>query len=270
MPDETTPPPDGPAGDGASPADEIVPMTEVAPEAVDPAAAKVVQKKVKEKATKKEVRNAYDDLGTKRGVETMFRTAYRVNMDLSSLADAKANIMISINGLIISILISGISSRIDSNPYLLIPATIFLVGCLASIIFAVLAARPRVQTETVTLQQVRNRSANLLFFGNFAHLSRHEFVEGMRELMVDSRGLYESMMLDIYGVGSVLQKKYTLLRWSYTLFMIALVTGVLGFIAGMVYGAVTPDVNPTYTTPGAAAPATALPSAADPGGLLGN
>lgn len=264
MPDSIPESNDTSTADGTTSAEPkteaVVPMTEVAPEAVDPAAAEAVQQAARKKASKKEVEKAYDDLGTKRGVETMFRTAYRVNMDLTSLADSKANIMISINGLIISILIGGISSRVDSNPYLLIPATIFLVGCLASIIFAVLAARPRVQTNQVTLDQVRNRSANLLFFGNFAHLSRVEFVEGMRELMVDSRGLYESMMLDIYGVGAVLQKKYTLLRWSYSLFMIALVLGVIGFILAMGYGAVVPG-SPVYTVPPTAAPV-------DPGGIL--
>ena len=265
MPDPTTPQDaprvDVPQGDGAPSEETVVPLSEVAPEEIDPATTGAVQKATKKKkASEKELKNAYDDLGTKRGVETMFRTAYRVNMDLSSLADAKANIMISINGLIISILIGGISSKIDANNYLLYPATIFLIGCLASIIFAVLAARPRVQTTEVTLEQVRNRSANLLFFGNFAHLRRDEFVEGMRELMVDSRGLYESMMLDIYGVGSVLQKKYSLLRWSYTLFMIALILGVTGFIGAMYFGATEVPTGGPYTP--------AVPNPAETGGLF--
>ena len=257
MADPTTPAPEpasgaAPAGDGSTP--ETVPMTQVAPTVVDPARTDAVQKATKKKkaATEKDLQKTYEDLGTKRGVETMFRTAYRVNMDLTSLADSKANIMISINGLIISILIGGISSKLDANPWLLVPSTIFLVGCLTSIIFAVLAARPRVQTTEVTLNQVRNRSANLLFFGNFAHLSRDEFVVGMRELMVDSRALYESMMLDVYGVGSVLQKKYTLLRWSYTLFMIALVLGVIGFIIVMIYASGDPSggvYTPAVPTP---------------------
>lgn len=245
-------------GIGASAA--TVAMTEVAPEVGSPARAEAIQKAAHQKklASEKELTKAYDDLGTKRGVETMFRTAYRVNMDLTSLADAKANIMISINGLIISILIGGISSKLDANPWLLVPSTIFLIGCLSSVIFAVLAARPRVQTTEVSLDQVRDRSANLLFFGNFAHLTRDEFVTGMRELMVDSRGLYESMMLDIYGVGSVLQKKYTLLRWSYTLFMTALFFGVIGFIIVMVYASGDPGAS-IYTPAVPAAPDGGLP-----------
>ena len=232
---------------------KTVPMTEVAPGAIDPEVARAVADETRKKASKKEVQATYDDLGTKRGVETMFRTAYRVNMDLSSLADAKANIMISINGLIVSILIASISPGIEKNPWLLIPTSLFLVGCLVSLIFAVLAARPRLQKETVTLADVRNRTANLLFFGNFSYLSRDEFVTGMRELMVDSRGLYESMMLDIYGVGSVLQKKYRMLQFSYTAFLIALVVGVLGFISVFYYlSTADPGI---YTPPAGAAPA---------------
>ena len=209
-------------------------MTGVAPDAVDAEAARAVAEEVQKttaQATKKEVDATYDSLGTKRGVETMFRTAYRVNMDLSQLADAKANIMISINGLIVSILIASISPGIEKNPWLLLPTSLFLIGCLISLIFAVLAARPRIQTQTITLDDVRNRSANLLFFGNFSYLSRDEFVTGMRELMVDSRALYESMMLDVYGVGVVLQKKYRMLQLSYSAFLVALVVGVLGFIS---------------------------------------
>ena len=209
----------------------------------------------KKKASAEEVQKTYDDLGTKRGVETMFRTAYRVNMDLSSLADAKANIMISINGLIVSILIASISPGIEKNPWLLIPTSLFLVGCLVSLIFAVLAARPRIQTEQITLRDVRNRAANLLFFGNFSHLTRDDFVTGMRELMVDSRALYESMMLDVYGVGVVLQKKYTMLRFSYTAFLIALVVGVLGFIGVFVWAS-TGGTDPGIYAP---APGTVAP-----------
>lgn len=169
-------------------------------------------------------------LGSDRGIETMFRTLYTVNMDLSSLADTKANIMISINGLIISILLAAISPKIDSNPILLIPTTLLLVACLVSLVFAVLSARPRVQSEPVTLDQVRTNEANILFFGNFANMERDDFLTGMRELMLHTDNLYHSMMLDIFGLGLVLRKKYGLLRISYTVFMIGLIIGVLAFI----------------------------------------
>ena len=125
-------------------------------------------------------------LGTSRGVETVFRTSYRVHMDLSSLADAKANIMISINGIIISIIIASISPKIDSNTFLLIPTSILLLSCLISIVFAVLAARPRVSSNVVTLEDFRSQQCNVLFCGNYVSMPEEDFIEGMTDLMEDA------------------------------------------------------------------------------------
>lgn len=169
-------------------------------------------------------------LGTKRGIETLFRSSYRVNMDLSALADAKANIMISINGLIISILIASLAPGIEKNWWLVLPSSLFLLGCLVSITFAVLAARPRAPRNEFSPSEALSQRKNLLFFGNFSHMREDEYVGVLKEVVMDSTRTYEMMMKDIYGVGSVLQKKYVLLSKSYTVFLVALVVGVLGFI----------------------------------------
>ena len=65
--------------------------------------------------------------GTNRGVETMFRSAYRVQMELTSLADNKANMMTSINGIIISIIIAAVAPKLDANPWLLVPTMSILL-----------------------------------------------------------------------------------------------------------------------------------------------
>lgn len=215
-----------------SPLTEVLEEADV--EAVALAAAEAVEearaeRKARKKAEKKK-KEGKAELGSSRGVETMFRTSYRVHMDLSSLADTKANIMISINGLILPILLGAISPKIDSNPWLLIPTTVLMVGCLISMVFAIRSARPRVSDDPVTLEQVRRNSANILFFGHFANMSRDDFETGMTELMMDNDRLYRNMIRDLYGLGSVLTLKFKLLRTSYTVFMIAIVTGVLLFI----------------------------------------
>jgi len=166
----------------------------------------------------------------KRGVETMLRTTYRVHMDLTSLADAKSNIMISINGIIISIIIASISPKIDTNPWLLIPTSFLLVGCLVSIIYAVISARPRVPRNPISLTEIQKQEGNILFFGHYSHLSEEEFEEGMTEVMIDRNLMYRNMIRDIYGLGSVLSRKFSLLRVSYNMFMIALTLGILSFI----------------------------------------
>ena len=172
-----------------------------------------------------------EEIGTKRGIETLFRSSYRVHMDLTSLADAKANIMISINGLIVGIVLGGTATRIDANPYLLYPTVVLLVGCLLSLTFAVLAARPRVYKEPFTLADANSGKMNLLYFGNFTQISRDDFETGMRSLVVSGERIYVDMMRDLYGIGSVLDKKFDMLRISYAVFLMALIIGGGMFIA---------------------------------------
>jgi hypothetical protein len=174
-------------------------------------------------------------LGTNRGVETLFRSAYRVQMDLTGLADNKANMMISINGLIISIIIAAVAPKLDANPWLLIPTTIFLLGTLVSIVYAILAARPRVSSVPITLEDLEHSGGNILFFGDFANLSQDDFTAGMIDLLQDKTVIYETMIRNIYGLGSVLRKKFALLKVAYTAFMIALVLGVTSFIGVFVW-----------------------------------
>lgn len=252
MADAPTQTSDSPAGDGASPETTPAPVASTSPastglsvaDAAVPDVLAVVpeKKKKKKKKDKPEIDPNDPDslfvaLGQTRGVETLFRTSYRVNMDLTALADAKANIMISINGLIVSILIASIAPKVDANPWLLVPTSVFLLGCLVSLIFAVLSARPRVQSHVVSLEESRRHHTNLLFFGNFAHLTESDFKIAIKERMLDPVDLYGMMLSDIYGVGSVLQRKYTLLRASYGAFIIALVMGVVGFIGIFSYAA---------------------------------
>lgn len=185
-------------------------------------------KKEKKKKKKK------GKLGSDRGIETMFRTSYRTHIDMSGLADSKANIMISINGLIMSIMIASISPKIDTNRWLLLPTSILLISCLTSMLFAILAARPRVTTRALTLDDVRGERANILFFGNFVNLRESEFITGMAELLQNPDNLYITMLKDIYSLGNVLQQKFYYLRWAYTVFMTGLAAGVLAFIIVLV------------------------------------
>jgi len=195
----------------------------------------------KKEKNKKKDKDKDKGLGTSRGVETMFRMAYRSHLTLSQMADNKANIMISINGIMISVVIASISPKIDANPWLLVPTGVLLVGCAVSLVYAVLAARPRVTQQKLTLEDVERNDANILFFGNFVRLSEPEFVTGLTKLMQDTERLYVNMMRDIYGLGRVLQRKYTLIRTSYTVFMVALVVSVLLFV-GVFMGVANPEV----------------------------
>ena len=164
-----------------------------------------------------------------RGVETMYRTAYRTHVNLSSIADNKANIMLSINAIIISITISTLVPNFESNEKLILPTIVLLVVCLLSIIFATLSTRPKVTEGKVTRADIEQKKSNLLFFGNFYNMPLEDFNWGITEMIKDTDFLYSSMTRDLYYLGIVLAKKYKYLRFCYGIFMYGLIIAVAVF-----------------------------------------
>lgn len=166
-----------------------------------------------------------------RGIETMFRVALRNHITLSDIADTKANILLSVNAIIISLVLSNLVSKLDnpSNDYLILPTLIFALFTVASIVLSVLATRPNVTSGKFTKEDVANKKVNLLFFGNFHKMKLDEFEWAMTEMMQDRDYLYGSLTKDLYFLGLVLNRKYSLLRITYTVFMIGIVISVLAF-----------------------------------------
>ena len=166
-----------------------------------------------------------------RGVETMYRTTYRTHTNLSSLADSKANLMLSVNVIVISILASNLLPKLQDNPdlRLIIPTVLLTLTCLLSMIFATLSTRPKVTEGKVAREDVINRTANLLFFGNFHNMSLEEFQWGVNEMLKDPEYLYGSMSKDLYFLGIVLAQKYEYLSYCYNIFMYGLIISVSSF-----------------------------------------
>lgn len=167
---------------------------------------------------------------SERGIETMFRNTVRTHIELSGLADGKANIMISINTLIIGAIVTVLLRKLDSNPQLIIPTFILLIVSLVCIIYAIQVTTPNVTTGKFTKDDIKNKRANLLFFGNFYNMDLKDFEWGMSEMMADKEFLYGSMTKDFYFLGQTLGKKYKKLRICYTIFMYGLIVSVLAYI----------------------------------------
>lgn len=186
--------------------------------------------KVKQKAKQIELKKRRVEL-PERGVETMFRVALKNHITLSDIADTKANILLSVNAVIISVALSGLLPKLDnpSNSYLIYPTLIFLVFTVICIVLSVLATRPNVTKGEFTKEDVANKKVNILFFGNFHQMSFEDFDWAMQEVMEDKRYLYGSLTKDLYYLGLVLNRKYNLLRITYTVFMIGIVFSVIAF-----------------------------------------
>ena len=167
-----------------------------------------------------------------RGIQTMYRVTLRNHIKLSDIADTKANILLSVSAIILSIALSTLFPKLDkaSNEYLIFPTLLFLTITVVTMIFSILSTRPKVTSGKFTKEDVANRKVNLLFFGNFHKMPLKTFQDGMVELMNDKEYLYESLMKDLYYLGIVLNKKYKLLRIAYNIFMYGIVLTVIAFV----------------------------------------
>lgn len=171
-----------------------------------------------------------------RGVETMYRTTYNTHNNLSALADQKANLMLSVNTVMISITLSMLVPQLQTQPQLVIPTVVLLTVCLTAIVFATLSTRPKVSTGSVTLDDIRNKRSNLLFFGNFYDMKLEDFQWGMMEMIRDPDFQYSSMTRDLYFLGKVLNQKYRYLTICYNIFMYGIIITVILFAAAFVFG----------------------------------
>ncbi|MEE9407343.1 MAG: Pycsar system effector family protein [Polaribacter sp.] len=172
-----------------------------------------------------------------RGVETMFRIALKNHMTLSNIADTKANILLSVNAIIVSLALSNLLPKLDnpSNSHLLIPTIVFIAFTVASIILSILATRPNVTEGKFSREDVANKKVNLLFFGNFHQMELPDFEWGISEMMTDRGYLYGSLTKDLYFLGLVLSRKYKILRITYTVFMIGIIVSVTAFAISFSY-----------------------------------
>jgi len=184
---------------------------------------------LKKKKKKKKGDTELKQLNLGRGVETMYRTTYRTHVNLSSIADNKANIMLSINAIIISIVVSNLVPKFNDFPELVIPTLILLAVCLIALVFAILSTRPKITEGRFTREDIEQKRSNLLFFGNYYRMDMDDFHWGMMEMIKDSDFLYSSMTRDLYFLGAVLAKKYRYLRICYSVFMYGLILSVLAF-----------------------------------------
>ncbi|RYY71235.1 MAG: HD domain-containing protein [Chitinophagaceae bacterium] len=187
--------------------------------------------------------------GTMKGVQTMLRLTSSNHIQLSEMADSKANILISVNAIIISVILTVMLRKLQTDPYLTIPSFLFLAFSVATIVAAILATRPKLSSGVFMEDDITNKKTNLLFFGNFHKMEAPQYDRAMRTMMQDPDYLYSSIIQDIYYLGAVLGKKYRLIRLAYNIFMIGIIISVAAFaIAALINAGTTTAGTVTNST----------------------
>ncbi len=196
------------------------------------------EKKMEKDIVKKELLKAkYKEESPDRSVQTLFRVTLKNHLTLSDIADTKANILLSVNAIIISVALSNLIPKLDnpSNLYLIFPTLIFLIFSVVSMVLAVLATRPNITGGQFTKEDVANKKVNLLFFGNFHKMKLTDYEWAIGELVKDKEYIYTSLTKDLYFLGLVLHRKYKILRLTYVIFMVGIIISVLAFAVAFAY-----------------------------------
>lgn len=182
----------------------------------------------------KEVKGGTRKSRPERGIETMFRITSSNNQRLSDMADNKANILLTVNSIILSVIVVGLFRKLDNNEHLIIPTFILVIAVVLTMVLAILSTIPKIPSGVFRDEDVQNKTVNLLFFGNFFKVPFHQYKEGMDKVMADSEFLYGMMTKDVYSQGVVLGRKYKLLRYAYGVFMFGLVISVFAFLIAII------------------------------------
>ncbi|MDC6365500.1 MULTISPECIES: Pycsar system effector family protein [Flavobacteriaceae] len=192
----------------------------------------VKEKKAEKEIAKKEALKAkYKNESPDRSVQTLYRVTLKNHLKLSDIADTKANILLSVNAIIISLVLANLIPKLDnpSNTYLIYPTVIFIIFSVVSMVLSILATRPNVTSGEFTKEDVNQKKVNLLFFGNFHKMKLEDYEWALQELVKDKDYVYSSLTKDLYFLGLVLNKKYKILRLTYNIFMVGMIISVIAF-----------------------------------------
>lgn len=172
-----------------------------------------------------------DDIKLERGVETFFRITERRHMELSKNAHDKASLLISVNSIVISIVLSVLFTKLEDNKHLLLPTLFLVITCTTTIIFAILSTRPKIiDGNTKGTPAEVPPEMNILFFGDFSKLTLAEYKKEMKATYKNRTDLYDSITKDIYYQGIILGWKYRYIKISYNIFMYGFIITILSFI----------------------------------------
>jgi len=153
-------------------------------------------------------------------LDHMLRQTRAHHVQLSSMADMKANMLLTMSAVVITLATPQVLKPDFKWPFL-----VLIIFCLVTVGLAVYAVMPKIHSSPHGLPSpdVQNPSFNLLFFGDFIRLDYPKFEAAMEEMMNDTSRTYEAQVRELYVLGVYLAtKKYRFLRLAYLAFFAGL------------------------------------------------
>ena len=178
-----------------------------------------------------ELEGKLSEIDIKGGLLSYMRTLNRNHVDLTSIADNKANILISINSIMITILIPIVLANytvIEEKK--LFPPLIFLATtCVITIYIAAQVLTPFTGSRVRIFNEFY-RLKSPFFFKSYESLDFEQYLELFKATTSDKTRLSRVILKDFYFFGIILESKYKLVRKAYRLFKLGILLSFLSFV----------------------------------------
>jgi pycsar effector protein len=147
-------------------------------------------------------------------------------IDLSNMADTKANILLSVSSVLITISLTRVS-----DPAWRLAVLVLAIFMSITITLALLTVSPSIDVSPRPKLSPQDREFNPLFFANYAHMSYEEYSRHMEKVLNDPNAAYEVQVHEIYHVGVYLQRtKYNYVKYGYMFFFVGTISSLIIYL----------------------------------------
>ncbi len=171
------------------------------------------------------------------GKETLYRVTIRSQIRLISIMDSKANLVISMN----TMLITGILAMLTGSIFWQsahemkfmdhIPFIVLLFFALGAMAYAIFATRTDLNTRKFNIKN----SPIQYTLKHHEKASLSDYLAYMGEILLSNELIYENLNLDMYFLSEIVSRKSRLLNISYSLFLAGLIISVGLFMIFTLY-----------------------------------
>ncbi len=145
---------------------------------------------------------------------SMLTTTSRNHYIMNQMVDRKARILLTIDALIISLIISQIILTQNIHEFKFVIFGVAGLTSLISMTYSMLAITQEGSHGKLSIEDLSNRKGNPLFFGNFKDLHLKEYRKAMLSMTENITLIHNSMIEDIFYLGKALERKRILLKYS--------------------------------------------------------
>lgn len=169
-----------------------------------------------------------------KGIINIIRTTMRNNIELTHIADNKANVLLSLNALMLTFLVPMIAPNIDfiKENHLVIPIVVIVITCLITIYLSALVLKPG-DFDKYQRKYEEGEFISPFFFGNYYSMNAKEYEEYLNDAVSKEQLVKRHITQDLHYVGSRLGQKMSTIRLAFNIFLTGLIVSILTSIIVM-------------------------------------